>query len=276
MGVLVACLVLLTVVQLIHHADIDSTESPSQLFAAGSPELITQRRLGSFNHPQAVQRAAGAQRQEQLGQHPTVHRVGPAVTAAVAASQPTTVITHTKSPQSKSPPAAHQHQHQHQQQHQQPSTTTISRDQIGPVDVVYLWVNGSDPQLHQEVQEYEYKAASAAAAQPVSSSPGVLDNPVCQARFDSSRDELKFSLRSLEMYMKWYRRLFIVTNGQVRGCRGTIPANLADDMLECIVMGVTTYAGMLVALLGSVSHRLVDTGRECVAVLHVGTFCQIC
>jgi hypothetical protein len=34
-------------------------------------------------------------------------------------------------------------------------------------------------------------------------------------RFDSGRDELRFSLRSLQQHLPWFRRLWIVTNGQV-------------------------------------------------------------
>jgi hypothetical protein len=39
--------------------------------------------------------------------------------------------------------------------------------------------------------------------------------PTRQARFDAGRDELRYSLRALEQYLPWYRRLYIVTNGQV-------------------------------------------------------------
>lgn len=73
------------------------------------------------------------------------------------------------------------------------------------VDVVYLWVNGSDPTLQNELARY-------------TGSNNTQQTPTSTARFDSSRDELRYSLRALEQYMPWYRHLFIVTNGQV-GCR---------------------------------------------------------
>jgi hypothetical protein len=43
------------------------------------------------------------------------------------------------------------------------------------------------------------------------------------ARFDAGRDELRYSLRSLEMYMPWFRHVYIVTNGQVRD-KGSVSA----------------------------------------------------
>ncbi|XP_041782624.1 N-acetylglucosamine-1-phosphotransferase subunits alpha/beta [Anopheles merus] len=62
------------------------------------------------------------------------------------------------------------------------------------IDVVYTWVNGSDPQFLQELARY---------------SP-TRDN----ARYDD-KNELRYSLRSLEKYAPWIRNVYIVTNGQV-------------------------------------------------------------
>lgn len=72
-----------------------------------------------------------------------------------------------------------------------------------PIDVVYTWVDGSDPQ---------WRAAKRDAVVRRGGSPGT-DDSVDAARF-RSHDELKFSLRSLEVYAPWVRHIHIVTAGQ--------------------------------------------------------------
>ncbi|KAL7290119.1 hypothetical protein TKK_0015840 [Trichogramma kaykai] len=67
-----------------------------------------------------------------------------------------------------------------------------------PIDVVYTWVNGSDPQFLESLHSYVPTSS-------VNSAP---------SRF-SDKDELKYSLRSLEMYAPWVRKVYIVTNGQI-------------------------------------------------------------
>ncbi|CAB0036311.1 unnamed protein product [Trichogramma brassicae] len=67
-----------------------------------------------------------------------------------------------------------------------------------PIDVVYTWVNGSDPQFLESLHSYVPTTS-------VNSAP---------SRF-SDKDELKYSLRSLEMYAPWVRKVYIVTNGQI-------------------------------------------------------------
>jgi hypothetical protein len=74
-----------------------------------------------------------------------------------------------------------------------------------PVDVVYTWVDGSDPAWAAR------KAAALAAAPSASALHELAANPSRWA----SRDELRYSLRSLEMYAGWVRRIHLVTDGQV-------------------------------------------------------------
>uniref|UniRef100_A0A182MYP2 LNR domain-containing protein n=1 Tax=Anopheles dirus TaxID=7168 RepID=A0A182MYP2_9DIPT len=62
------------------------------------------------------------------------------------------------------------------------------------IDVVYTWVNGSDPLFLDELARF---------------SP-TRD----KARYDD-KNELRYSLRSLEKYAPWVRNVYIVTNGQV-------------------------------------------------------------
>lgn len=61
-------------------------------------------------------------------------------------------------------------------------------------DVVYTWVNGSDPEFTKSISQF--------------------DAHYDPARFDD-KNELKYSLRSLEKYAPWVRKVYIVTNGQI-------------------------------------------------------------
>lgn len=67
-----------------------------------------------------------------------------------------------------------------------------------PIDVVYTWVNGSDPAFLESFQRHV----------------PVVDLSAAASRF-SDKDELRYSLRSLEMYAPWVRHVYIVTNGQI-------------------------------------------------------------
>lgn len=67
-----------------------------------------------------------------------------------------------------------------------------------PIDVVYTWVNGSDSQFEEALKGY---------------APIPNDN-VKPSRFHD-KDELKYSLRSLEKFAPWIRKVYIVTNGQI-------------------------------------------------------------
>lgn len=68
------------------------------------------------------------------------------------------------------------------------------------IDLVYLWVDGNDPDWLSRKRaftgEYDNK-----------------DDNNCSARFEQN-DELKYSLRSVEKYMPWIRNIFIVTDNQ--------------------------------------------------------------
>lgn len=81
----------------------------------------------------------------------------------------------------------------------------------GPIDVVYTWVDGADrawaARRDAKLAEMEGLSVSRTASG--------------RARF-TSRDELRYSLRSLHMFAPWVRRIFLVTDRQV-------PAWLAPD-----------------------------------------------
>ncbi len=72
-----------------------------------------------------------------------------------------------------------------------------------PVDLVYTWVDGDDPAW----------AARKAEALGRPDSAGHSHDAAIEARF-ASRDELRYSLRSVEMFAGWARRIWIVTDRQ--------------------------------------------------------------
>ncbi len=73
-----------------------------------------------------------------------------------------------------------------------------------PIDVVYTWVDGSDP-------AWQERKATAHAAVGLGQLNEYASN---ESRF-LSRDELRYSLRSLDMYAGWVRHVYLVTDDQV-------------------------------------------------------------
>ena len=72
-----------------------------------------------------------------------------------------------------------------------------------PVDIVYTWVDGDDP-------EWRAKKHAAQDGLGVENTAGSV---LSEERF-RSRDELKYSLRSVEKFAPWVRTIHIVTAGQ--------------------------------------------------------------
>ncbi len=72
-----------------------------------------------------------------------------------------------------------------------------------PVDVVYTWVNGND-------RAWQRRKA-AALGDDLST---YTDDAAIDARFES-HDELRYSLRSIEMFANWVNHIWIVTDQQV-------------------------------------------------------------
>ncbi len=73
-----------------------------------------------------------------------------------------------------------------------------------PIDVVYTWVDGNDP---------AWQSRKRAA---LGDTDGTELNPLAanESRF-SSRDELKYSLRSVAAFADWVRHIYLVTDDQV-------------------------------------------------------------
>eukprot|EP00658_Telonema_sp_P-2_P082865 TRINITY_DN8837_c0_g1_i3.p1 TRINITY_DN8837_c0_g1~~TRINITY_DN8837_c0_g1_i3.p1 ORF type:complete len:517 (+),score=85.05 TRINITY_DN8837_c0_g1_i3:251-1801(+) len=88
----------------------------------------------------------------------------------------------------------------------------------GSVDVVYTWVNGSDPRLIQELALW--KGGNPNSAVPgknktkPSASLGDAEHESGSDRFRDN-DELRYSLRSIEKFAPWVRHIILVTNGQI-------------------------------------------------------------
>lgn len=94
-----------------------------------------------------------------------------------------------------------------------------------PIDVVYTWVNGSDPKLIRDLAYWKARAAglepdeeeSSVASTTDSIVNATLSDPGDQTSANRFRDneELRYSLRSIWKYAPWVRHVFIVTNGHV-------------------------------------------------------------
>jgi len=68
------------------------------------------------------------------------------------------------------------------------------------IDIVYTWVDGADPNFQSQF-ETSLKAVSSSPSQAAVSSQRFRDN-----------EERKYSLRSLEAFAPWFRKVHIVTN----------------------------------------------------------------
>lgn len=71
-----------------------------------------------------------------------------------------------------------------------------------PIDAVYTWVDDTDP---------EWRATKFEAQGPLAAA--LHSESVSDARF-RNRDELKYSLRSVEAFAPWIRHVYLVTAGQ--------------------------------------------------------------
>jgi hypothetical protein len=83
------------------------------------------------------------------------------------------------------------------------------------MDLVYTWVNGSESSHINALSRYlRTHNISSNAATPDINHQNVNED-VASYRYSASKDELLYSLRSVEKYMNWYRHIYIVTSGQV-------------------------------------------------------------
>ncbi|MFE7326644.1 stealth family protein [Streptomyces sp. NPDC057565] len=80
-------------------------------------------------------------------------------------------------------------------------TLSLPDEVTFPVDAVYTWVDGADP-------EWIRRRANALGQ------TDYHEQAISAARF-TSRDELRYSLRSLHQFAPWLRTIYLVTDGQV-------------------------------------------------------------
>lgn len=69
------------------------------------------------------------------------------------------------------------------------------------VDLVYTWVDGNDPAWRAKHAAFTGTKLSA-------------DDVDCEGRY-ADNDELRYSLRSVELYAPWIRHIYIITDGQI-------------------------------------------------------------
>ncbi|KAJ5770822.1 uncharacterized protein N7511_002873 [Penicillium nucicola] len=91
---------------------------------------------------------------------------------------------------------------------------------LGPIDAVYTWVNGSDPKWKSDrdfwYQRWIQDTDTPARDIPRNQNNGSNDEDGASAENHfRDNDELRYSIRSLEVYAPWIRRIYVVTNGQV-------------------------------------------------------------
>lgn len=80
-------------------------------------------------------------------------------------------------------------------------------DHLFPVDIVYTWVDASDPVWLESKEAARHRLTGEGGRT-------LHEQAANNARF-TSRDELRYSLRSVHQYAPWVRNIYLVTAGQV-------------------------------------------------------------
>lgn len=77
-----------------------------------------------------------------------------------------------------------------------------------PIDIVYTWVNSNDLTWQRELNNY-------LSSEHFRLNKNIYNHEFLDKIRYRDRDELMYSLRSVEKYCPWVRHVFIVTNGQL-------------------------------------------------------------
>ncbi|MFE9456587.1 stealth family protein [Streptomyces californicus] len=96
-------------------------------------------------------------------------------------------------------------------------TARLPTDHAFPIDVVYTWVDDSDS---------EWRAEKDAVRRSLTADSSRLHEQADNNARYTSRDELRYSLRSIHQYAPWVRNIFLVTAGQIPGWLDTDVAGL--------------------------------------------------
>jgi hypothetical protein len=124
--------------------------------------------------------------------------------------------------------------------------------ELPPVDLVYTWVDGSNPLFAAKVEKYRREESVRMGKAPTPYGTGAQ-------RF-RDLDNLRYSLRSVEQNAPWFRRVIIVTNGQVpRWLRKESSAEIVrhEEIFERLDALPTFNACAIETQL----HRIPDLGR---------------
>ena len=83
------------------------------------------------------------------------------------------------------------------------------------IDLVYLWVDGSDPKWLEKKRLYTSDLSHTTEDAAISDNADNTDNTEAnnKGRYVNN-DELRYSLRSVEKYVPWVRKIFIITDNQ--------------------------------------------------------------
>uniref|UniRef100_A0A6B2KXE3 EF-hand domain-containing protein n=1 Tax=Arcella intermedia TaxID=1963864 RepID=A0A6B2KXE3_9EUKA len=92
-----------------------------------------------------------------------------------------------------------------------------------PIDIVYTWVNGSDPRqieaLAKVKDELDLEHENTTGLRRCNSTQNPAEDNCLKDDASANRyidnEELRYSLRSVEKFAPWVRRIYIVTNGQI-------------------------------------------------------------
>lgn len=84
----------------------------------------------------------------------------------------------------------------------------------GRFDVVYTWVNGTDPRWKREKEYWHQRWIAEHTGMDIVEEEKPSDESNADNRFRDN-EELRYSLRSIEMYAPWIRHIYIVTDGQI-------------------------------------------------------------
>ncbi|MGW1365076.1 stealth family protein [Streptomyces chartreusis] len=95
-----------------------------------------------------------------------------------------------------------------------------------PIDVVYTWVNGEEPEMRAKRARYQERGTAE-----------ILDKETNASRY-TSHDELKYSLRSLATYADFVRHIYIVTDAQKPHWLNEAPGLTVVDHRDIFPQGV--------------------------------------
>ena len=84
---------------------------------------------------------------------------------------------------------------------------TIDLDKL-PIDIVYTWVNSNDIEWQRRLNSY-------LASEHFRLNKDVYNHEFLDKIRYRDRDELRYSLRSVEQYCPWVRHVYLVTDGQL-------------------------------------------------------------